>query len=77
MLLFETLLLRFIKAFSDNTGHCSIRFATAVKRFSILNPFLIFSGDCLNPSALSTITKGKPMISVLNELGVCFTVFGK
>ncbi|XP_028638873.1 snake venom 5'-nucleotidase-like [Grammomys surdaster] len=52
------------------------RFATAVKRFSILNPLLIFSGDCLNPSILSTITKGKHMISILNELGVHFAVFG-
>lgn len=28
------------------------RFATAVKKFSLLNPLLIFSGDCLNPSVL-------------------------
>ncbi|KAM6156520.1 LOW QUALITY PROTEIN: mannosylglucosyl-3-phosphoglycerate phosphatase-like [Erethizon dorsatum] len=52
------------------------RFATAVKRFSSLNPLLIFSGDCLNPSVLSTITKGKHMIPILNELGVHFSVFG-
>ncbi|KAM9254036.1 snake venom 5'-nucleotidase-like [Dugong dugon] len=52
------------------------RFATALKNFSFLNPLLIFSGDCLNPSVLSTITKGKHMIPVLNELGVHFAVFG-
>ncbi|XP_072461140.1 mannosylglucosyl-3-phosphoglycerate phosphatase-like [Notamacropus eugenii] len=52
------------------------RFATAVKKFSFLNPLLIFSGDCLNPSVLSTITKGKHMIPILNELGVQFAVFG-
>nr|XP_008260488.2 trifunctional nucleotide phosphoesterase protein YfkN isoform X1 [Oryctolagus cuniculus] len=52
------------------------RFATAVKKFSFLNPLLIFSGDCLNPSVLSTITKGKHMIPILNELGVHCAVFG-
>ncbi|XP_012639516.1 snake venom 5'-nucleotidase-like [Microcebus murinus] len=52
------------------------RFATAVKKFRFLNPLLIFSGDCLNPSVLSTITKGKHMIPILNELGVHFAVFG-
>ncbi|XP_043833537.1 mannosylglucosyl-3-phosphoglycerate phosphatase-like [Dromiciops gliroides] len=52
------------------------RFATTVKKFSFLNPLLIFSGDCLNPSVLSTITKGKHMIPILNELGVHFAVFG-
>ncbi|XP_012880689.1 PREDICTED: 5'-nucleotidase-like [Dipodomys ordii] len=52
------------------------RFATALKKFSFLNPLLIFSGDCLNPSVLSTITKGRHMISILNELGVHFAVFG-
>uniref|UniRef100_A0A8C5KQG2 Ecto-5'-nucleotidase n=1 Tax=Jaculus jaculus TaxID=51337 RepID=A0A8C5KQG2_JACJA len=46
------------------------------KKFSFLNPLLIFSGDCLNPSVLSTITKGKHMISILNELGVHFAIFG-
>ncbi|VTJ89859.1 Hypothetical predicted protein, partial [Marmota monax] len=50
-------------------------FATAVKKFDFLNPLLIFSGDCLNPSVLSTITKGKHMIPILNELGVHFAVF--
>ncbi|XP_077203337.1 snake venom 5'-nucleotidase-like isoform X2 [Paroedura picta] len=52
------------------------RFATAIKEFSILNPLIIFSGDCLNPSALSVITKGKHMIPILNALGVHFAVFG-
>ncbi|XP_054842673.1 trifunctional nucleotide phosphoesterase protein YfkN-like [Eublepharis macularius] len=52
------------------------RFATAIKKFSFLNPLIIFSGDCLNPSALSVITKGKHMIPILNALGVHFAVFG-
>uniref|UniRef100_A0A8C0GFN6 Ecto-5'-nucleotidase n=1 Tax=Chelonoidis abingdonii TaxID=106734 RepID=A0A8C0GFN6_CHEAB len=37
------------------------RFAAAIKKFSSLNPLIIFSGDCLNPSAL---------------MGVHFAVFG-
>ncbi|XP_038621776.1 mannosylglucosyl-3-phosphoglycerate phosphatase-like isoform X1 [Tachyglossus aculeatus] len=52
------------------------RFATAVKKFTFLNPLLIFSGDCLNPSVLSSITKGKHMIPILNALGVHSAVFG-
>ncbi|XP_061464580.1 trifunctional nucleotide phosphoesterase protein YfkN-like [Rhineura floridana] len=52
------------------------RFATAIKKFSLLNPLIIFSGDCLNPSALSAITKGKHMVPILNALGVHFAVFG-
>ncbi|KAJ6669886.1 hypothetical protein lerEdw1_000435 [Lerista edwardsae] len=52
------------------------RFATALKKFSLLNPLIIFSGDCLNPSALSAITKGKHMVPILNAFGVHFAVFG-
>ncbi|XP_030423844.1 5'-nucleotidase-like [Gopherus evgoodei] len=52
------------------------RFTAAIKIFSSLNPLIIFSGDCLNPSALSSITKGKHMIPILNAVGVHFTVFG-
>ncbi|XP_053156537.1 snake venom 5'-nucleotidase-like isoform X2 [Hemicordylus capensis] len=52
------------------------RFATAIQKFSLLNPLIIFSGDCLNPSALSAITKGKHMVPILNALGVHFAVFG-
>ncbi|CAM2114073.1 mannosylglucosyl-3-phosphoglycerate phosphatase-like [Caretta caretta] len=52
------------------------RFAAAIKKFSSLNPLIIFSGDCLNPSTLSSITKGKHMIPILNAVGVHFAVFG-
>ncbi|KAJ1209632.1 hypothetical protein NDU88_005006 [Pleurodeles waltl] len=52
------------------------RFVTAVKKFSSQNPLIIFSGDCLNPSVLSKITKGRHMISILNSIGVHFAVFG-
>ncbi|XP_024050518.1 uncharacterized protein LOC112103131 [Terrapene carolina triunguis] len=52
------------------------RFAAAIKKFSSLDSLTIFSGDCLNPSALSSITKGKHMIPILNAVGVHFAVFG-
>ncbi|XP_065261954.1 mannosylglucosyl-3-phosphoglycerate phosphatase-like [Emys orbicularis] len=52
------------------------RFAAAIKKFSSLDPLIIFSGDCLNPSALSSITKGKHMIPILNAVVVHFAVFG-
>ncbi|XP_034152385.1 trifunctional nucleotide phosphoesterase protein YfkN-like [Esox lucius] len=52
------------------------RFATALKKFQLLNPFVVFSGDCLSPSLLSTVTKGKHMVDVLNKLGVHCAVYG-
>ena len=51
-----------------------LRFATAEKKFNVLYLLLIFSGDCLNPSILSTLMKRKHMILSLNELGVQFGV---
>ncbi|MGH0134741.1 UNVERIFIED_CONTAM: hypothetical protein FKN15_024311, partial [Acipenser sinensis] len=54
----------------------SYRFATALKQFSPLNPLVVFSGDCLNPSLLSTVTKGKHMLAIFNELGVHCAVYG-
>lgn len=52
------------------------RFATVVKAYADRNPLILFSGDCLNPSILSTFTKGKHMIPVLNELQVNTAVYG-
>ncbi|XP_043920348.1 trifunctional nucleotide phosphoesterase protein YfkN-like [Protopterus annectens] len=52
------------------------RFAAALKSFKSLNPLILFSGDCLSPSLLSTTTKGKHMIPILNALGVHSAVFG-
>jgi 5'-nucleotidase len=49
------------------------RFATAVKQLAAAGPapaLLLFSGDVFNPSMLSTITRGKHMVDVMNELGV-------
>uniref|UniRef100_A0A8C8D558 Calcineurin-like phosphoesterase domain-containing protein n=1 Tax=Oncorhynchus tshawytscha TaxID=74940 RepID=A0A8C8D558_ONCTS len=54
----------------------SPRFATALKVLQSLNPLIVFSGDCLSPSLLSTVTKGKHMVDVLNKLGVHCAVYG-
>nr|XP_015221588.1 PREDICTED: trifunctional nucleotide phosphoesterase protein YfkN-like isoform X2 [Lepisosteus oculatus] len=52
------------------------RFATALKQFHPKNPLIVFSGDCLNPSLLSTITKGKHMVEIFKKLGVHCAVYG-
>uniref|UniRef100_A0A667X1U6 Ecto-5'-nucleotidase n=1 Tax=Myripristis murdjan TaxID=586833 RepID=A0A667X1U6_9TELE len=52
------------------------RFATALQEFQSLNPLLVFSGDCLSPSLLSTVTKGRHMVDILNKLGVHCAVYG-
>ncbi|KAL0979082.1 hypothetical protein UPYG_G00180280 [Umbra pygmaea] len=52
------------------------RFATVLKKFQSVNPFIVFSGDCLSPSVLSTVTKGKHMVDVLNKLGIQCAVYG-
>uniref|UniRef100_A0A4W5Q026 Ecto-5'-nucleotidase n=1 Tax=Hucho hucho TaxID=62062 RepID=A0A4W5Q026_9TELE len=53
----------------------SPRFATDLRVLQSLNPLIIFSGDCLSPSLLSTVTKGKHVVDVLNKLGVHCAVF--
>ncbi len=40
------------------------------------NPLVLFSGDCYNPSLMSTITLGKQMVPVLNEIGVNVSCVG-
>ncbi|RMX59555.1 hypothetical protein pdam_00003660 [Pocillopora damicornis] len=52
------------------------RFATKVASFKHLNPLIAFSGDCLNPSTMSSVTGGKQMIPILNSLNVHVAVFG-
>uniref|UniRef100_A0A4W3K413 Snake venom 5'-nucleotidase-like n=1 Tax=Callorhinchus milii TaxID=7868 RepID=A0A4W3K413_CALMI len=44
--------------------------------FNQQDPLILFSGDCLNPSLLSTTTKGQHMIPILNAFGVQCAVFG-
>lgn len=52
------------------------RFATKLASYRHLNPLIVFSGDCLNPSSMSSVTSGKQMIPVLNALNVNIAVFG-
>ncbi|XP_014661915.1 PREDICTED: mannosylglucosyl-3-phosphoglycerate phosphatase-like isoform X2 [Priapulus caudatus] len=52
------------------------RFITAIKHYAHLDPLVVFSGDALNPSLMSTFTKGEQMISVLNKSNVRIAVFG-
>ncbi|GMH44822.1 hypothetical protein BSKO_12774 [Bryopsis sp. KO-2023] len=52
------------------------RFAWKVKEFKEENPLMLFSGDCFNPSMLSTVTRGKHMVPVLNALGVHTSCLG-
>jgi 5'-nucleotidase len=43
---------------------------------SHLNPLIIFSGDALSPSLLSTITHGEHMVPILNAIGVHVAAVG-
>ncbi|KAL8446144.1 hypothetical protein Emag_004830 [Eimeria magna] len=53
----------------DGSGGVA-RFVTAMQRFSHLHPLVFFSGDALNPSLMSTYTKGRHMVPFLNLLKV-------
>lgn len=51
-------------------------FLTAINEHRHLNPMILFSGDIISPSFMSTFTKGEQMIPVLNDIGVHCAVFG-
>lgn len=51
-------------------------FLTAINQHRHLNPLILFSGDIISPSFISTFTKGEQMIPVLNDIGVHCAVFG-
>ncbi|CAL4059580.1 unnamed protein product, partial [Meganyctiphanes norvegica] len=52
------------------------RFRTAMKDFADRDPLVIFSGDALSPSVMSTFTKGEQMVTVLNLLGIHCACYG-
>jgi len=52
------------------------RFKTAVRRLSDRDPLVLFSGDALNPSLMSSVTHGRQMIPVLNAIGVHCALYG-
>ena len=45
-------------------------------RYSGVEPLVLFSGDAFNPSIMSTVTKGKQMVPVLNGIGVHTACYG-
>lgn len=51
-------------------------FLTAINQHRHLDPMILFSGDIMSPSFISTFTKGEQMIPVLNDIGVHCAVFG-
>lgn len=52
------------------------RFKTAILSLVDSNTMVLFSGDCVAPSIMSTFTKGEQMIPVLNECRVDCAVLG-
>ncbi|KAK3727236.1 hypothetical protein QZH41_019303 [Actinostola sp. cb2023] len=52
------------------------RFAHKLASYRHLNPLTVFSGDVLNPSMMSSVTKGKHMVPVLNSLNIDVAVYG-
>lgn len=52
------------------------KFSTKIKEQVNNWTYKLFSGDCLNPSELSSKTKGAHMIEVMNELEVDAAVYG-
>ena len=53
------------------------RFAHTVRQYKEqYGADLLFSGDCYNPSLMSTVTRGKHMVPILNELGIRCSVYG-
>lgn len=52
------------------------RFKTALKTFASEDPVVLFSGDIMAPSIITTFTNGQHMIPVLNQCGVECACFG-
>ncbi|XP_013407465.1 uncharacterized protein LOC106171590 [Lingula anatina] len=52
------------------------RMVSLFKSLRHLDPLVVFSGDCLNPSLMSSVTEGKQMIPVLKALNVDCAVYG-
>ncbi|RMZ52305.1 hypothetical protein APUTEX25_001921, partial [Auxenochlorella protothecoides] len=46
------------------------RFVSAVRAHAADSPLVLFSGDCLNPSLVSSFTRGEHMAPILNSIGV-------
>ncbi len=52
------------------------RVATLIKSLGGQDNLILFSGDTLSPSLMSSVFKGKQMIDVFNRLGVDYAAYG-
>ncbi|KAK4310995.1 hypothetical protein Pmani_017489 [Petrolisthes manimaculis] len=52
------------------------RFKTAIKSLADRDPLVLFSGDILAPSIMSSFTRGEQMIPVMNQLDIKCAVYG-
>ncbi|GEM85529.1 bifunctional metallophosphatase/5'-nucleotidase [Meiothermus granaticius] len=52
------------------------RIATLVDQYKALKPLILFSGDALSPSVMSSVFKGEQMIAVFNQLGLNAATYG-
>ncbi|KPL94019.1 5' nucleotidase-like protein [Sarcoptes scabiei] len=52
------------------------RFVNALRQFDHLEPLILFSGDILAPSIMSSFTKGEQMLPVLKKCKVDCALFG-
>jgi len=66
----------FMRLKTDLMHPGAAKFASLVKEYTTSTTYKLFSGDCLNPSELSTTTKGYHMVDILNELDVDCAVYG-
>jgi len=52
------------------------RFQTFINTLSPLKPLILFSGDFLSPSDISTVTKGEHMVPIMNGVGITCAMIG-
>eukprot|EP01094_Clydonella_sp_ATCC50884_P020986 TRINITY_DN4499_c0_g1_i1.p1 TRINITY_DN4499_c0_g1~~TRINITY_DN4499_c0_g1_i1.p1 ORF type:complete len:549 (-),score=135.09 TRINITY_DN4499_c0_g1_i1:157-1803(-) len=71
-----TYLFIYLKAHSLGMLTRSGRFRTALREHGGDDALVFFGGDLFNPSITSTVTKGKHMIGIMNEMGVDAGVIG-
>jgi 5'-nucleotidase len=52
------------------------RFITAIHHFTSDKSLTLFSGDVFAPSVVSTVTRGKHLVPILNQIGIDCAVYG-
>ncbi|CAG2163538.1 unnamed protein product [Oppiella nova] len=61
---------------SEEPSGGAARLVTAFHTFKHLNPLVLFSGDIIAPSIMSTFTKGEQMVPVVRALGIDCAIYG-